>query len=510
MKKQIIRFLLITVMVLSILSTTVFAGEAQIQEPIAEEEVILQETEAIEEPVSDGSDNIEQQTEAPAEKITGPFYSYQKTVNADGTETRTAVQELSALPAGDVPEPLGIKLTDKDIGRVFDKTVMKQPAFIIEPGESADYQLHLVRPKGHHAASYMSNDMDFIEMTVFNDKYNKTYENYYLKPGYFYQILFWDVSQVKFTKDPVEPLKLDEKKDTSQLDSFLYKFTAPQRSTYEFSVQAREQYSNVYLYKAGYLEPMSVAEEASKSKSLSLKAGEVCYAKSSVTDWLTVSKAPDKDFAKVDGMRLQNSLDDPIDPVADFSINQSTGKAVVRSSMKKPWYIIGMNKDSNSSTPILTNSSGKEIKWTYDGMGVGNKKIYGVQLGIEGSTRNYKLTVVPESGDKSKAKIYSIAINPKPSKPTGFKATASSKSNAITLTWKESTDATGYKIYRADTKSGKYYFLKTISSAKTVKYNDKNLEKGKTYYYKLIPYLTEEGKSLNGTASNTVSATVKK
>ena len=62
------------------------------------------------------------------------------------------------------------------------------------------------------------------------------------------------------------------------------------------------------------------------------------------------------------------------------------------------------------------------------------------------------------------------------------------KSKKVTVNWKKTTGASGYYIYRASSAKGKYSRIKTISSGKTVKYTDSKVKKGKTYYYKVVPY----------------------
>lgn len=56
----------------------------------------------------------------------------------------------------------------------------------------------------------------------------------------------------------------------------------------------------------------------------------------------------------------------------------------------------------------------------------------------------------------------------------------------IKLTWKKISGATGYKIYRATSKSGKYVRIKTIKKGSTVRYTNKGLKSGKKYYYKIV------------------------
>jgi lactocepin len=66
----------------------------------------------------------------------------------------------------------------------------------------------------------------------------------------------------------------------------------------------------------------------------------------------------------------------------------------------------------------------------------------------------------------------------------------------VSVTWKKVDGATGYKIYRANSASGKYKVVKTIKSGKTVKWTNSKLKKGKTYRYKIKAYRTVDGKKV--------------
>ena len=80
------------------------------------------------------------------------------------------------------------------------------------------------------------------------------------------------------------------------------------------------------------------------------------------------------------------------------------------------------------------------------------------------------------------------------------------KKHKAKITWKKVTlsyivngkkytsGTTGYKIYRATKKSGKYKVIKTVKKAKTLKYTDRKLKKGKKYFYKVRTYTKIDGK----------------
>lgn len=69
------------------------------------------------------------------------------------------------------------------------------------------------------------------------------------------------------------------------------------------------------------------------------------------------------------------------------------------------------------------------------------------------------------------------------------------------LTWKKSSKADGYIIYRATKKNGKYKQIKVIKSWKKTSFTDKKVKSKKTYYYKICSY--------KGTVNGPVSAAKK-
>lgn len=74
-----------------------------------------------------------------------------------------------------------------------------------------------------------------------------------------------------------------------------------------------------------------------------------------------------------------------------------------------------------------------------------------------------------------------------PAKPKSVTLTAGKKK--VTIKWKKVTGATGYEIYRATSKNGKYTKIATIKKASTVKYVDKkSLKSKKKYFYKVRAY----------------------
>ena len=68
----------------------------------------------------------------------------------------------------------------------------------------------------------------------------------------------------------------------------------------------------------------------------------------------------------------------------------------------------------------------------------------------------------------------------------------------VTLKWKKVSGATGYKIYRAAKKKGKYRKIKVLRGASKVKFTDTGRTASKTYYYKVRAFRRANGKTYHG------------
>jgi len=88
--------------------------------------------------------------------------------------------------------------------------------------------------------------------------------------------------------------------------------------------------------------------------------------------------------------------------------------------------------------------------------------------------------------------------------PSATKITSiKSKAKKVTLKWKKSANATGYYVYRCESKNGEYKKIATVKGAKKTNYTDKkSLKKGKKYYYKIVAYKTVAKVTANANAGN--------
>lgn len=109
-----------------------------------------------------------------------------------------------------------------------------------------------------------------------------------------------------------------------------------------------------------------------------------------------------------------------------------------------------------------------------------------------------KVTVKPAAGSGLSMSKTLVVL---PTKVTGVKLTA--KKKAMKVAWKKTAGASGYKVYRATSKKGKYKCVKTASS-KTTSFINKKLKKNKKYYYKVCAFVKSGKKTYNGAYSTVV------
>lgn len=177
---------------------------------------------------------------------------------------------------------------------------------------------------------------------------------------------------------------------------------------------------------------------------------------------------------------------------------------------------------SNLSAPAglkVTNKNGKvTLSWN-NVEGADGYRVYNGNTLVKATSANtltisdlssskvYTLKVCAYANDDfNKTKFYGkySSINAFPNTISNVKTSLAGK-NAVKVTWKAKNNVTGYKIYRSTSKNSGYKLIKKITSKTTKTYTDKGLENGKTYYYKVVPYLTFNGKECDGGNSNVSS-----
>ena len=181
-------------------------------------------------------------------------------------------------------------------------------------------------------------------------------------------------------------------------------------------------------------------------------------------------------------------------------------KAIKVTLTDKPKKVTGLKATSQTQNSITLNwkkVSGikgyciyqyNESTKKYQSVAKTTKNSYKVKKLKAGKT--YKFKVVAYKTKNSK-KYYGEDSNilKTTTKPLSTKFTKSTVGkNKVTLKWKKVSDVTGYQIYMATSKNGKYKKVKTITSSKTVTYTKKGLKKGQKYYFKIRAYRKVGGK----------------
>ncbi len=92
---------------------------------------------------------------------------------------------------------------------------------------------------------------------------------------------------------------------------------------------------------------------------------------------------------------------------------------------------------------------------------------------------------------------------------TILKSVKNAGSRKVRLTWKKSTKATGYQVYRSTKRNKGYQKVKTIRNRKTISYKTGKLKKKKTYYFKIRTYKKVGTKVYYGKFSNVKSLKIK-
>ena len=72
------------------------------------------------------------------------------------------------------------------------------------------------------------------------------------------------------------------------------------------------------------------------------------------------------------------------------------------------------------------------------------------------------------------------------------------KKNKATVTWKKNADVTGYEVFRSMKKKSGYKKVATLKKNTKVKFVNKNLKKGKKYFYKVRTFTKVNGKTYYG------------
>lgn len=115
----------------------------------------------------------------------------------------------------------------------------------------------------------------------------------------------------------------------------------------------------------------------------------------------------------------------------------------------------------------------------------------------------YTVTVTFK-GNYSGKKTLTFTIAPKA--PT-LKVKAGAKK--ATLSWNKQTGSSGYVVYIATSKNGKYKKLATVKGGSKTSYTAAKLTKGKTVYFKVVSYTASGKTTVRSAYSKPVGAKIK-
>lgn len=117
-----------------------------------------------------------------------------------------------------------------------------------------------------------------------------------------------------------------------------------------------------------------------------------------------------------------------------------------------------------------------------------------------GKTYYYKMRAYRMTGSKYIWASYSSVKSAKPVPATVNLTTVTARSKSAVLKWNKVSGASGYVVYRATSKNGKYTRVASVKSNKFT-YTNTKLKSKKAYYYKVRAYRTVKGKNVYGSAS---------
>lgn len=153
-----------------------------------------------------------------------------------------------------------------------------------------------------------------------------------------------------------------------------------------------------------------------------------------------------------------------------------------------------------------TSSKAYERAATIAGGSTVSYKITGL---VSATEHQFKIRAYKKVGEEtlwgSCSDVYKESTNPL--KTRGVKV--STKSSAVTLKWDKVSRASGYRVYRYNSKTKKYDRVAIIKGSTTVSYKDAGLKKGSTVKYKIRAYKTYNDENCYGVYSDIVTIKVK-
>ena len=193
----------------------------------------------------------------------------------------------------------------------------------------------------------------------------------------------------------------------------------------------------------------------------------------------------------------------------------------LKSADTKPKKVTGLKAKKQTTTSITLNwskasgATGYEIykynssKKKWEKVGSTTKTSYTVKKLKAGTKYKFKVKAYKTVNKKKYYGSYSSELQTATKTSTPKITSLTTGSKKANLKWKKVSGATGYEVYMATSKNGKYSKVKTITKSSTVKYSKTKLKKNKKYYFKVRTYKTVNGKKIYSSYSTVKSIKIK-
>lgn len=171
-----------------------------------------------------------------------------------------------------------------------------------------------------------------------------------------------------------------------------------------------------------------------------------------------------------------------------------------------PWaeqYVVYRSTDPNGTYTAI-----KHLRW--EDSEVSSPTWYFTDTTCDtGTTYYYKVRAAATYGDAFVYSKFSPVVSAKCTLAAPESLTLTAGTGKVTASWNKVAGATGYRVFRATSKTGTYTRIKNIANANTLSYADTSVKAGTTYYYKVRAYRTVNGKDILSDFSNIVGKTAK-
>ncbi len=154
-------------------------------------------------------------------------------------------------------------------------------------------------------------------------------------------------------------------------------------------------------------------------------------------------------------------------------------------------YIIKRSTDGKTYTKLAEIPSRQTVSYT-------DKNV------SAGQTYYYRLYAYKKTGAATSMSSRSATAKIVPLPQAVISKAAGVNSSAMKITWQEAAGASGYQIYRSESKNSGYKKIGSVSNA--LSYQDNAAKAGKTFYYKVRAYYKKDGVTSYGNMSSYVGA----